>query len=58
MRHIDFGITFHRNKRSKEALNTVLETIPGIGEKTVLELLKHFKSIKELKKQILMHFLK
>ncbi|MBV1924657.1 MAG: excinuclease ABC subunit UvrC, partial [Flavobacteriaceae bacterium] len=39
-----FGIEFHRNKRSKEALNTVLETIPGIGEKTILDLLKHFKS--------------
>jgi len=39
-----FGITFHRNKRSKQALNTVLETIPGIGEKTILDLLKHFKS--------------
>jgi len=39
-----FGIAFHRNKRSKEALNTVLETIPGIGEKTILDLLKHFKS--------------
>lgn len=39
-----FGITFHRNKRSKEALNTVLDTIPGIGEKTILDLLKHFKS--------------
>jgi len=41
-----FGITFHRQKRSKEALNTVLETIPGIGEKTVIDLLKRFKSAK------------
>ncbi|MBT8268612.1 MAG: excinuclease ABC subunit UvrC [Flavobacteriaceae bacterium] len=39
-----FGIEHHRNKRSKSALNTELETIPGIGEKTVVELLKHFKS--------------
>ncbi len=39
-----FGIEHHRNKRSKSALNTELETIPGIGEKTVIELLKHFKS--------------
>ncbi len=45
-----FGISFHRNKRSKEALNTSLETIPGIGEKTVIELLKHFKSLKRIKK--------
>jgi excinuclease ABC subunit C len=44
-----FGISFHRDKRSKEALNTSLETIPGIGEKTVIELLKHFKSLKRIK---------
>ena len=43
-----FGITFHRSKRSKQALNTELETIPGIGEKTVVELLKHFKSTKRI----------
>ena len=29
-----FGIEHHRNKRSKGALNTELETIPGVGEKT------------------------
>ncbi len=43
-----FGITFHRQKRSKEALNTELETISGIGEKTVIELLSHFKSSKRV----------
>jgi excinuclease ABC subunit C len=43
-----FGITFHRNKRSKEALNTALETIDGIGEKTVVELLKKFKSLQRI----------
>jgi len=43
-----FGITFHRDKRSKEALDSALETIPGIGEKTVVELLKHFKSTKRI----------
>lgn len=43
-----FGISFHRDKRSKEALHTSLETIPGIGEKTVAELLKHFKSTKRI----------
>jgi len=43
-----FGITFHRNKRSKEALNTELESISGIGEKTVIELLTHFKSTKRI----------
>ncbi|HKX85653.1 MAG TPA: excinuclease ABC subunit UvrC [Flavobacterium sp.] len=44
-----FGITFHRDKRSKAALNSTLEMIPGIGEKTMLTLLKHFKSVKRLK---------
>ena len=43
-----FGIAFHRNKRSKEALNTELESIPGIGEKTVIDLLTHFKSTKRI----------
>lgn len=43
-----FGIEHHRNKRSKSALNTELETIPGVGEKTVVELLKHFKSVKRI----------
>jgi len=43
-----FGIEFHRNKRSKEALNTTLETISGIGEKTIVDLLKHFKSTKRI----------
>ncbi len=46
-----FGITFHRNKRSKEALNNQLETIPGIGEKTMITLLKHFKSTKRISNQ-------
>jgi excinuclease ABC subunit C len=44
-----FGITFHRDKRSKSALDSSIETIPGIGEKTMLTLIKHFKSVKRLK---------
>ena len=44
-----FGITFHRDKRSKSALNSSVETIPGIGEKTMLMLINHFKSVKRLK---------
>ncbi len=44
-----FGITFHRDKRSKDALTSGLETISGIGEKTILELLKQFKSVKRIK---------
>ena len=44
-----FGITFHRDKRSKSALNSSMENIPGIGEKTMETLIKHFKSVKRLK---------
>ena len=43
-----FGIEHHRNKRSKSALNTELETISGIGEKTIVDLLKYFKSAKRI----------
>ncbi|OMP32540.1 excinuclease ABC subunit UvrC [Mangrovimonas sp. DI 80] len=43
-----FGIEHHRNRRSKNALNTELETIPGIGEKTIVELMTHFKSVKRI----------
>lgn len=44
-----FGITFHRDKRSKSALNSSIDGIPGIGEKTMVVLMKHFKSVKRLK---------
>jgi excinuclease ABC subunit C len=44
-----FGITFHRDKRSQSALNSSIESIPGIGEKTMLTLIQHFKSVKRLK---------
>lgn len=44
-----FGITLHRNKRSKAAINSELESIEGIGEKTTQELLKLFGSVKRIK---------
>jgi len=44
-----FGITFHRNKRSKAAINSELENIDGVGEKTASQLLKSFKSVKRIK---------
>ncbi len=44
-----FGISFHRNKRSKAAINSELESIEGVGEKTARELLKTFKSVKRIK---------
>ena len=44
-----FGIRLHRNKRSKGAINSALESIPGVGEKTATNLLKKFKSVKRIK---------
>ncbi|MFT6370868.1 MAG: excinuclease ABC subunit C, partial [Maribacter sp.] len=44
-----FGITLHRNKRSKSAISSELEGIVGVGEKTAKELLKRFKSVKRIK---------
>lgn len=44
-----FGISFHRNKRSKAAINSELESIEGVGEKTAQDLLKTFKSVKRIK---------
>jgi len=44
-----FGITFHRDKRSKSAIQTSLDDIPGIGEKTTEILIQHFKSVKRIK---------
>lgn len=43
-----FGISHHRDKRSKGALQTSVETIPGIGEKTMVTLITHFKSVKRM----------
>lgn len=44
-----FAINFHRNKRSKQALTSSFDEIPGIGEKTKTALLKRFKSLKNIK---------
>lgn len=46
-----FGITFHRNKRSKGFISTDLTAIPGIGEKTAGELLRKYGSVERIKKQ-------
>jgi len=43
-----FGINFHRDKRSKNALTTELDIISGIGEKTIIDLLQKFKSVKRV----------
>lgn len=44
-----FAISFHRSKRSKQQTSSELDNIKGIGEKTKIELLKHFKSLKRIK---------
>ena len=44
-----FGITFHRNKRSKSAIKSELEQIPDVGAQTITTLLRKFKSAKRVK---------
>lgn len=44
-----FGITFHRNKRSKSAIKSELEQIPDVGAQTITALLRKFKSAKRVK---------
>lgn len=44
-----FGITHHRNQRSKSAITSELDDIKGIGEKTRTALLSHFRSVKRIR---------
>lgn len=44
-----FGITHHRNKRSKSAIQSELLDIKGIGEKTQVDLMKYFKTVSKIK---------
>lgn len=44
-----FGITHHRNKRSKNSLRSELEDIPGIGPESIRQLLRQFGSVKGVK---------
>lgn len=43
-----FGITFHRNKRSKASLKTALESVKGLGNKSVDYIYKRFKSLTQI----------
>lgn len=45
-----FGIEHHRNKRSKSATESDLNNIEGVGEKTLVKLIKEFKSVTRIKK--------
>ncbi|MDL2265465.1 excinuclease ABC subunit UvrC [Parabacteroides sp. OttesenSCG-928-G07] len=44
-----FAITFHKEKRSKRQVASELDQIKGIGEKTKILLLQHYKSVKRIK---------
>ncbi|MBM6888215.1 excinuclease ABC subunit UvrC [Pseudoflavonifractor phocaeensis] len=44
-----FAIEFHRQQQNQRVRGSVLDQIPGVGEKRRSELLKHFKSIKNIK---------
>ncbi|NRD76049.1 excinuclease ABC subunit UvrC [Bacillus sp. BRMEA1] len=51
-----FAITFHRQIRSKNVFQSLLDEIPGIGEKRKKLLLKHFGSVKKMKEATLEEF--
>ncbi|MHC5309724.1 excinuclease ABC subunit UvrC [Myroides sp. LJL116] len=44
-----FGLNFHRDQRSKNAITSILDNIPGVGEKTKMTLMNHFGSVKKIK---------
>lgn len=46
-----FGISFHRNKRSKGTFKNEVEGIKGIGKSTAESLLKHFRSVKNIREK-------
>lgn len=48
-----FGITHHRNQRSKSGIQTELSKIEGIGPKSIQDLLRHFKSVKRIREATL-----
>ncbi len=44
-----FAVTFHRTRRNESRMRSELEHIPGIGEKTVMKLLRHFGSLERVR---------
>ncbi|MFP4547180.1 MAG: excinuclease ABC subunit UvrC, partial [Fidelibacterota bacterium] len=44
-----FAITYHRKTRNKAAVRSILDDIPGLGEKKKLALYNHYKSIERIK---------
>ncbi|MCS0654453.1 excinuclease ABC subunit UvrC [Cytobacillus firmus] len=53
-----FAITFHRQLRGKSAFQSILDEIPGIGEKRKKQLLKAFGSVKKMKEASIEEFKK
>ena len=53
-----FGITFHRDKRSKAFITSELNSVSGVGEKTIQKLLNDFKSVKSIKEQTIESLIK
>ncbi|MCH6267770.1 excinuclease ABC subunit UvrC [Neobacillus citreus] len=51
-----FAITFHRQTRGKTAFQSLLDDIPGIGEKRKKQLLKEFGSVKKMREATLEEF--
>lgn len=45
-----FGITFHRQLRQKPLTRSILNDIKGIGDKTEVQLIRHFKSVENIRK--------
>ena len=48
-----FAISFHRKRRDKKSIHSVLDTVPGIGKKRKETLLKHFGTIDKIRKATL-----
>jgi len=53
-----FAITYHRSLRGRQIGSSALEAIPGIGKKRMVELLKHFGSVKRVSEASLEDLLK
>ncbi|WP_226569022.1 excinuclease ABC subunit UvrC [Bacillus stratosphericus] len=50
------AISFHRQLRRKNAFQSILDDVPGIGEKRKKQLLKHFGSVKKMKEASVQDF--
>ena len=44
-----FAVTFHRTRRNESRMRSELDRVPGIGEKTVMKLLRHFGSLERVR---------